>query len=563
MSQMGNASHQKMESIGEISNETSSTMSTSHKSAKDQSCHYKEKQPAQLHKSSSVESTAATTTCSVSLLVSGERVDVSNLVPESERTPERLNRRRITQHLFRANETVYPKLPDQMQDDSIDLHVLLAQHQQRNQQNSPPPPPSRRAITELEPSHQPSSQQRSTTGYPTPPPPGTNDRRANWQHEQTFAQHSFTRRQQERSHQQHQHQHHEHQQPPVRGPRSYPYARVDSGRRHQEFPGGGENSPDNDTTLLLDMRSHRRRESYNGNNGEYSSSSSPPRGRIMTRRTSEQGSSYLEQRQNHNNNYSHDNHRGDQYGTTSANASEYEYAYYQHQHQAQYQQEETEDRPQHYPYGSGRAYPTSALLQPSGSSFYGSDSQLQFSGNGSGRVRRDQQRTREGRDRHYQSVDANGYSGSGGGGGGSYERGHNNNGGGGGGGGDGHASMYDMRSPRHTFDRGDYQHQPPTQQQQHRQEQQPQAPKKNRLEVEIAPGVMARLRGADETTLALEQGRVVGSDCLCCGARSLCIDDASYLLCPICKVVNPLRNTGDNKSGGVGLGILEAEADYY
>jgi hypothetical protein len=584
LSQMGNASHQKMESIGEISTETSSTMSGGqpqphhHKSAKNQS-YLKEKQQPVLHKSSIEPAATAvattTTTCSVSLiLVSGERVDVSNLVPESERTPERLNRRRITQQLFRgtSNETVYPKLPDPMQDDSIDLHVLLAQHQRKQQQNTPVVVPSRqtRTITTTEPeplSHQSPPPQRST-GYSTPPPPpGTNnDRRANWQQEQTFAQHSFTRRQQERSHQQqHQHQHqHQHQQPAVRGLR-YPYAHSVDPVRHQEFP-GGENSPD-DGTLLSDMRSHRRREAYG--NGEYSSS--PPRGRTMTRPSQpEQGSSYLIEQQRHinNNNYSHEDHRGDHHlyaTTTSANASEYEYEYayyqHQHQHQAQYPEETENNRPQHYPYGSGRGYPSPALPPPqSGSnSFHGSEPQLLFSGNGSSR-RRDQQRAREGRDRQYPPTDTNGYSG-GGGVSGSYERGgHNSNGGGGG---DGHASMYEMRSSRRNFDRGDYQHQPPAQQQQQQHRPQPQPPKKNRLEVEIAPGVMARLRGADETTLALEQGRVVGSDCLCCGARSLCIDDACYLLCPICKVVNPLHNTTADQSGGVGLGILESEADYY
>ena len=34
-----------------------------------------------------------------------------------------------------------------------------------------------------------------------------------------------------------------------------------------------------------------------------------------------------------------------------------------------------------------------------------------------------------------------------------------------------------------------------------------------------------------------------------------CIMDASYVLCPVCKVVNPMEGSADGLEGGVGLGF--------
>lgn len=77
------------------------------------------------------------------------------------------------------------------------------------------------------------------------------------------------------------------------------------------------------------------------------------------------------------------------------------------------------------------------------------------------------------------------------------------------------------------------------------------------LEIEIEPGVFARLRGAEETWVAVEDGQVAYTDCMCCGANLMCIDDALYVLCPECKVVSPLFSDGGrgNPHGGVGLGL--------
>jgi hypothetical protein len=72
--------------------------------------------------------------------------------------------------------------------------------------------------------------------------------------------------------------------------------------------------------------------------------------------------------------------------------------------------------------------------------------------------------------------------------------------------------------------------------------------------IEIAPGEYARLRGADETWKAIKYDFFVPCVCTCCTLTLFCIQDATYVLCPECRVVCPLENNcGDN--GGVGLGF--------
>ena len=75
--------------------------------------------------------------------------------------------------------------------------------------------------------------------------------------------------------------------------------------------------------------------------------------------------------------------------------------------------------------------------------------------------------------------------------------------------------------------------------------------------ITIAPGVRARLRGAQETYDCVAQDFYLPTQCLCCGTDDLfCIMDASYVLCPMCKVVSPLDGGADaDYQGGVGLGF--------
>ena len=81
------------------------------------------------------------------------------------------------------------------------------------------------------------------------------------------------------------------------------------------------------------------------------------------------------------------------------------------------------------------------------------------------------------------------------------------------------------------------------------------------MEIEVAPGIVMRLRGAKETKQALQDGFVLRCDCLACQESILCIATAEYVLCPTCRVINPVQDSiGTNEvDGGVGLGIAIKE----
>jgi len=90
----------------------------------------------------------------------------------------------------------------------------------------------------------------------------------------------------------------------------------------------------------------------------------------------------------------------------------------------------------------------------------------------------------------------------------------------------------------------------------------PRAPENNNndsykpLSIEIAHGVFARLRGAQETYHAVENDLYMPTICHDCQADLCVIMDASYLLCPKCKSVSPVEGGNpDIIEGGVGLGF--------
>ena len=58
--------------------------------------------------------------------------------------------------------------------------------------------------------------------------------------------------------------------------------------------------------------------------------------------------------------------------------------------------------------------------------------------------------------------------------------------------------------------------------------------------IPIAPGVSARLRGANETWECIERDFYVPIVCFACSLEMCCIQDADYVICPLCKVVSPL-----------------------
>ena len=74
--------------------------------------------------------------------------------------------------------------------------------------------------------------------------------------------------------------------------------------------------------------------------------------------------------------------------------------------------------------------------------------------------------------------------------------------------------------------------------------------------VEIFPGVWEVLRGADETKVAIERGKITTVHCICCDTRAKCIEDACYFICPTCRVVGPVPVPKFSMGAwGVGLGI--------
>lgn len=85
--------------------------------------------------------------------------------------------------------------------------------------------------------------------------------------------------------------------------------------------------------------------------------------------------------------------------------------------------------------------------------------------------------------------------------------------------------------------------------------------------IEVAPGEYMRLRGAQETWEAVQNDFYIPGTCICCHRTIFCIQDAMFVLCPICNVISPSHQPPDNNSGtkilisneyngGVGLGFL-------
>ena len=60
--------------------------------------------------------------------------------------------------------------------------------------------------------------------------------------------------------------------------------------------------------------------------------------------------------------------------------------------------------------------------------------------------------------------------------------------------------------------------------------------------IEVAPGEFMRLRGAHETWQAIQNDFYIPCGCICCNLMLFCIQDATYVLCSQCQVVNPEKN---------------------
>jgi hypothetical protein len=78
-----------------------------------------------------------------------------------------------------------------------------------------------------------------------------------------------------------------------------------------------------------------------------------------------------------------------------------------------------------------------------------------------------------------------------------------------------------------------------------------------RKTIEIMPGLRVPLRGAEETWNCIEHDFFLPVTCFACTTELCCIQDASYVLCPVCRVVGPMdAGAGDfGSTMGVGLGF--------
>jgi hypothetical protein len=78
------------------------------------------------------------------------------------------------------------------------------------------------------------------------------------------------------------------------------------------------------------------------------------------------------------------------------------------------------------------------------------------------------------------------------------------------------------------------------------------------LSVEVSPGSVLMVHRAEETTRAMQNGKIVPVSCLACESDLLCIDCAAVVVCPICKCLTPLDDHSI-ESWGIGLGVLAAK----
>ena len=80
------------------------------------------------------------------------------------------------------------------------------------------------------------------------------------------------------------------------------------------------------------------------------------------------------------------------------------------------------------------------------------------------------------------------------------------------------------------------------------------------LLIPLAPGIMGRIRGVQETVQCITNDYYLPATCMCCAQNLFCIMDACFVLCPTCKVVSPLEGGADHEfDGGVGLGFTLEE----
>jgi hypothetical protein len=78
--------------------------------------------------------------------------------------------------------------------------------------------------------------------------------------------------------------------------------------------------------------------------------------------------------------------------------------------------------------------------------------------------------------------------------------------------------------------------------------------------IEVAPGLDLPLRGSEETMQAVKIDFLTSSSCLCCQQTLHCIQDADYVLCSDCCVVNRVEvNSSGGEYSSIGLGMNDKD----
>ena len=77
--------------------------------------------------------------------------------------------------------------------------------------------------------------------------------------------------------------------------------------------------------------------------------------------------------------------------------------------------------------------------------------------------------------------------------------------------------------------------------------------------MEVSPGVILPLRGSSETWEAIKEGRITVTSCAICSTDLHVIEDAKYVVCPDCWIVQTVCN---DMVGGILLECDEIESHY-